>query len=229
MKVKHRIVAVLILCTLLSSQFLFPVYAVEDEAASANSCSVVSSNYLIEEDSITEQVILSVNDETVTVSRTSFSNNISVVEMTQNGITVTEQYSVDFEVLKQLLSIRTATRSTSGGLEERYVTTFVTEEYLGPEYGTWSQIFGVVSLVLSPYSLPLSTITGVASLIFGNNSSDVETYLTVTRAFYEVYAAGDFLGYYNVHYSIVTEVVNQDGERVHIGTETGIYETLNIW
>ena len=58
MKAKYRIVAGVILCALLVTQLLVPVYAVENETAAAGSCSVVSSNYVIEAGSITEQVIL---------------------------------------------------------------------------------------------------------------------------------------------------------------------------
>ena len=110
MKAKYRIVAGVILCALLVTQLLVPVYAVENETAAAGSCSVVSSNYVIEAGSITEQVILCVDDEMVTVSRTSYSNNISVIETTQDGFTVTEQNLIDFEVLKQMLSIGISTR-----------------------------------------------------------------------------------------------------------------------
>lgn len=233
----YRFVAVLLVVVLFAAQMLPAISAAEAEQHPINTFPIVSSENIIEECCITERVTININGKTIISTRKSFSNNMSIIEITEDNITTVEYVPIDFIALKQVLSSNTKIQRSNSGLDERYVTTFVSTEITSSESELY-EVVSVLSFVLSHYAMTVpysqvlviaAAVTSLAELYLGSTLSSIDMRVTITRDFYEVYDATDvFLGYYNVYYTIETETKDDDGNWQLASTEEGQYGSLYI-
>lgn len=210
----------------------FNANAIEVKENSRYSSQISTPKITLGNGYIVEEITVTSPNSIVTVVRTSYEDNSSVLEIVENGNSKVISQTIDFTQLYQILSAEkslknSSTRGRISGYTYTYMKSEQFTEYFTPEHAQYADILACVSIALGKYNFPLSVVAAIASIIFSHSSAPNETKLVTNRTWYIATetASGEFVCYY-VEYSTKTYVKDSSGNWLYIGTESGDYETL---
>ena len=222
---KKTISLVLVLSLLFS---VIPVNAFASNPTISN-----DYRFSLNSDIIIEYVTVTIDNQVIYITRTTYSDNSCTVEIVENNIRHSFEYTADFQKLYFCLSSYNSGESSSqqaraSGYEYIYMKTDVFTDYYTPENATYSTIFACFSSLLSPYHLKASTLAALASLVLAGSSSRVKTKVVTTMHWYYKMLDGEFVSYY-CQYSCLTYTLREDGTWAYIGKESDTMESLTVW
>ena len=228
--IRKAISTILVLSILLS---ISPsVYGLESNDDTSEESFITESSVIWGNDYVREHIIAESNGVHLDVVRTTYSNNITVLQIAENEVTTTITHETDYARLCQNLNnpYSSSTFGRVSGYTYTYIRTDTDTAYYTPDNLTYSTLLGLLSTGLGVLGIPGATIVGIVGIILGFNGS-VHEIKTVTYRHWHYTtetASGEFLSYY-CEYNVYTYVKTDDGSWVHIDTKSGDFDSFDIY
>lgn len=233
-----KIISFIIACTCISPNSFVAISASESTKTVDTSEAVTTTDVEFKDGCIIEYITVDLGDRIVHVQRTTTEENTSTLTIEENGEVSTFVHKISYMNLYENLKSKKDTamsanpilRGRVAGYNYRYMTSFTQTNYLTPQNNTYASVLSAVSIALSSWSAPASTAAGIASMIIAANAAPVETKLVTTRYWYEMTekSSGGFIGYH-CEYVVGTYVKNISGTWNYLGSETGEFDSFDVY
>lgn len=233
-----KIISLVVACFCAMSTSLVAVHASDNTTTVETSNQSTSKSVEFADGCIIERISVDLGDHIAYVQRITKEDNTSTLTVEEYGKVSTFIQEVPYDRLYENLKGNSAVgistvqvlRGRVPGYNYRYVTSFTHTDYLTPQNGQYATILAVVSGALGVLGIPGATITAVASLIFSNSSSAVETKLITNRYWYEMTekASGAFIGYH-CEFVVGTYVKNSAGSWICLGSNSGEFDSSDVY
>ena len=233
-----KIMSLAVACACVFPNSLVAISATEASKTVDASETVTATDVVFGNGYVIERLTVDLGDHVAYIQRITTEDNISTLTVEELGevSTFVQKYSYTnlCSHLKNnnniIAPVNPILRGRVAGYNYRYMTSFTQTNYLTPQNGTYANVLSAVSLALSSWSAPASAVAAIASMIVNANAAPVETKLVTTRFWYEMTekASGGFIGYH-CEYVIGTYIKNSAGTWTYLGSETGDFDSFDVY